>query len=287
MVCCKNNLCCKESSLSWWKNNFWKAADDRPLISAKNQTFQNENGMPYQKDSQFPTDLVLVCFGCGFWPILSRKATTMRPFGALLQFQFCHYCLILDTACKVHDFLRALLEASKDLSRMCKAFIYNYTYNSYAYSFIHIYTVYINTVYIYTLYTYYTPCLFTFCPPLHRDEFFAPGQHGVPKLWRGWRNTRPQWQHPQRKNQCDSRGIDGLQEQPEQFRFRHLANWNFWKPTVSQAQRRAGYKKHQKMGCFRLSFHLLVPCLISVLARKDCQDTVCMEAQDQISKGPF
>lgn len=226
MVCCKNNLCCKESSLSWWKNNFWKAADDRPLISAKNQTFQNENGMPYQKDSQFPTDLVLVCFGCGFWPILSRKATTMRPFGALLQFQFCHYCLILDTACKVHDFLKALLEASKDFSRMCKAFIYTHTIRT-RISFIHIYT-YLYCLHKYSLYIHIIYILYTLplhllptSPPLY--EFFAPGQHGVPKLWRGWRNTRPQWQHRQRKNQFDSRGIDGLQEQPEQFRFWHLA----------------------------------------------------------------
>ena len=173
MVCCKNNLCCKESSLSWWKNNFWKAADDRPLISAKNQTFQNENGMPYQKDSQFPTDLVLVCFGCGFWPILSRKATTMRPFGALLQFQFCHYCLILDTACKVHDFLSALLEASKDLSRMCKAFIYNYTYNSYAYSFIHIYT-YLYCLHKYSLYIHIIYILYTL--PLHLLPTSPPGR---------------------------------------------------------------------------------------------------------------
>ena len=194
MVCCENNLCCKESSLSWWKNNFWKAADDRPLISAKNQTFQNENGMPYQKDSQFPTDLVLVCFGCGFWPILSRKATTMRPFGALLQFQFCHYCLILDTACKVHDFLKALLEASKDFSRMCKAFIYTHTIRT-RISFIHIYT-YLYCLHKYSLYIHIIYILYTLplhllptSPPLY--EFFAPGQHGVPKLWRGWRNTGP------------------------------------------------------------------------------------------------
>ena len=257
----------------------------------KTKPFKTKTECLIKKIRSFPQTLFWYGFGCGFWPILSRKATTMRPFGALLQFQFCHYCLILDTACKVHDFLKALLEASKDFSRMCKAFIYTYTIRT-SISFIHIYT-YLYCLHKYSLYIHIIYILYTLplhllptSPPLY--EFFAPGQHGVPKLWRGWRNTRPQWQHRQRKNQFDSRGIDGLQEQPEQFRFWHLAVTE-----ISESQLypklnvELAIKSTQKMGCFRLSFHLLVPCLISVMARKDCQDTVCMEAQDQISKGPF
>ena len=172
--------------------------------------------------------------------------------------------------------------------------VYIYIYNSYAvfhsYIFIHIYTVYINTVYIYTLYTYYTPCLFTFCPPLHLfTSFLRQVSMGSQSCGVVGGTPGPSGSTVSARTNSTPEELMGSKSSPSSsvsdtwplLKFLK-ANLEYPKLNVELA-----IKSTQKMGCFRLSFHLLVPCLISVMARKDCQDTVCMEAQDQISKGPF